>query len=404
MNNNNNCQKCQQPLQPNDLSCPHCETAVTTGFPSEKSAVVTLLLCIFLGGLGVHRFYVGKIKTGILMLLTGGGLGIWTLIDLITIALCRFTDGKGRTLIFTQVHGSTRKTIFAVVGSVLAAIVLYVGLIVMLVLYLTNPMTSVINDQLKALRSGDVATAYTYMAPESVTDVSFDDFKNYVESHPAMMNMKNTTFTNREIQNGNGHASGTLETVDGKKYEIEYMLVEQGTTWKIIGLRLGSLESSGPVDTTPQVYEDTAGKYSLTRPGDWTAEQSGKSVLFSGREGTPSYSSAVTIQAIDISTAKPNQDPAKMVEDDLKDQIKTQTKDAKFLEEGNATLASDKDIHGRYFVVTYTYKDTPMEKMQYLFINKDRSLLYSWSYTSPAEQYQADLPKAKAMLDSLKLK
>ena len=62
---------------------------------SEKSFVATLILCLLLGGLGVHRFFVGKIGTGIVMLLTLGGLGIWTLIDIIVIAVQKFKDSKG---------------------------------------------------------------------------------------------------------------------------------------------------------------------------------------------------------------------------------------------------------------------------------------------------------------------
>ena len=62
---------------------------------SPKSRLVVLLLCVFLGGLGVHRFYVGKIGTGILQLLTLGGLGIWALIDLIMIIVGSFTDADG---------------------------------------------------------------------------------------------------------------------------------------------------------------------------------------------------------------------------------------------------------------------------------------------------------------------
>jgi TM2 domain-containing membrane protein YozV len=62
---------------------------------SEKNFVATLLLCVLLGGLGVHRFYVGKIGTGILQLITMGGLGIWALIDLIMIAIGKFTDKDG---------------------------------------------------------------------------------------------------------------------------------------------------------------------------------------------------------------------------------------------------------------------------------------------------------------------
>lgn len=62
---------------------------------SNKSWLVTFLLCFFLGGLGIHRFYAGKIGTGILMLITCGGFGIWTLIDFIVILLGNFTDGDG---------------------------------------------------------------------------------------------------------------------------------------------------------------------------------------------------------------------------------------------------------------------------------------------------------------------
>lgn len=62
---------------------------------SEKGFVPTVLLCLFLGSLGVHRFYVGKVGTGILQLITLGGLGIWALIDLIIIVTGNFKDKEG---------------------------------------------------------------------------------------------------------------------------------------------------------------------------------------------------------------------------------------------------------------------------------------------------------------------
>ena len=71
---------------------------VPEGAEPEKSWMTTLLLCIFLGGLGVHRFYVGKIGTGILWMITGGVFGIGYLVDLIKIICGKFTDKSGNLI------------------------------------------------------------------------------------------------------------------------------------------------------------------------------------------------------------------------------------------------------------------------------------------------------------------
>jgi TM2 domain-containing membrane protein YozV len=65
---------------------------------SSKSKMTALLLCIFLGTLGVHRFYVGKTGTGIVWLLTLGVFGIGVLIDIIMLATGKFKDKQGNLL------------------------------------------------------------------------------------------------------------------------------------------------------------------------------------------------------------------------------------------------------------------------------------------------------------------
>jgi hypothetical protein len=68
------------------------------GVFSRREWLAALLLSIFLGPLGADRFYVGKVGTGLLKLITLGGLGVWTIIDVIFVALRRFDDKDGLPL------------------------------------------------------------------------------------------------------------------------------------------------------------------------------------------------------------------------------------------------------------------------------------------------------------------
>ena len=65
---------------------------------SDKRILPTFLLCLLFGVFGAHRFFVGKVGTGLLQLLTLGGLGIWTMIDLIIIITGSFTDKEGKKI------------------------------------------------------------------------------------------------------------------------------------------------------------------------------------------------------------------------------------------------------------------------------------------------------------------
>ena len=65
---------------------------------SEKSRLVAFLLCTFLGYLGVHRFYVGKVGTGILWLFTGGLFGLGIFIDWILILVGSFKYDAGNDI------------------------------------------------------------------------------------------------------------------------------------------------------------------------------------------------------------------------------------------------------------------------------------------------------------------
>lgn len=72
---------------------------MASGMTEQKDWMTTLLLSIFLGTLGVHRFYTGHTVIGVVQLLTLGGCGIWAIIDIIQIATGNFKDSQGQPLL-----------------------------------------------------------------------------------------------------------------------------------------------------------------------------------------------------------------------------------------------------------------------------------------------------------------
>jgi TM2 domain-containing membrane protein YozV/ribosomal protein L40E len=97
------CSSCGAIIKKEAEICPKCgvrQYRATSGNRMDVNTnwLTLLLLSIFLGELGVDRFYVGKIGTGILKLVTLGGCGIWWLIDLIMITCGKFTDSNGNII------------------------------------------------------------------------------------------------------------------------------------------------------------------------------------------------------------------------------------------------------------------------------------------------------------------
>ncbi len=92
------------PLPPQYI--PYAGQVPVMAIEPQKSWLATVLLCQFLGTLGVHRFYTGRIISGIFQLLTFGGFGIWVLIDLIMIYTDSFKDDMNLLLTRMERIGS----------------------------------------------------------------------------------------------------------------------------------------------------------------------------------------------------------------------------------------------------------------------------------------------------------
>ena len=100
------CAKCAAPMADRAPFCPSCGAAAQPLLQPARQVsangsdwLTTLLLSLFLGKLGVHRFYTGHTITGLLMLCTCGGCGIWWMIDVVMIITESFKDYEGRPLV-----------------------------------------------------------------------------------------------------------------------------------------------------------------------------------------------------------------------------------------------------------------------------------------------------------------
>lgn len=99
------CQECGEIINVKAEICPKCgvrqpliQTKSAENQQNENKWLITLLLCWFLGVFGIHRFYTGYTAIGIIQLVTLGGCGIWTLIDLIIIIVGNYKDADGNPI------------------------------------------------------------------------------------------------------------------------------------------------------------------------------------------------------------------------------------------------------------------------------------------------------------------
>ncbi len=105
------CHECGEIINIKAEICPKCgvrqlempivatEVKANPEETEQKTKWLTaLLLCWFLGAFGVHRFYTGHTAIGVVQLLTAGGCGVWTIVDLIMIITGNFKDADGNPI------------------------------------------------------------------------------------------------------------------------------------------------------------------------------------------------------------------------------------------------------------------------------------------------------------------
>jgi TM2 domain-containing membrane protein YozV len=158
--------------QPHGGQCPYGRQ---DPIDPPKSHTVAMILCFLFGGLGIHRFYMGKIGTGILMLLTLGGFGIWSIIDFLILAFDNFNDSNGQLL-----AGKNRKVVIVIMVFYGIFIIFF---IIGILIGLATPQNSIYNYVTRGKAARDYATQSAYHAIALSEEAYFAAHNRYTANY-----------------------------------------------------------------------------------------------------------------------------------------------------------------------------------------------------------------------------
>jgi TM2 domain-containing membrane protein YozV len=181
------CKNCGIQLVTDEKLCLQCGCP-NNGLSSTLNISIVSLLCFFFGFLGVHRFYMGKTISAVIMLLTLGGCGIWTLIDLVWVLSGKFRDKYDLPI---NTGGNLGNLVYIIIAVILVFYVFVFGITASLVY--SNYYSKIKNfqgDLYQQLNEQDYEMRLSYASSDVVLAEYdyFDDNGTYTTNYDALVN------------------------------------------------------------------------------------------------------------------------------------------------------------------------------------------------------------------------
>jgi len=274
--------------------------------------------------------------------------------------------------------------------------------------YTRENATTIINNQLAALRANDIKKAYSLTSQDFQRSTSLENFTNVTNHYPPLSHNVKTQFTQDQASDqAQAKVTAVLYDENGTTLPVEYHLIKEQNQWKIKSILINVNDMTNknkPANPIlPNTYTDKNNRFSISYPKNWDDTQPNKgSIVLRGKKGTPDFQISIDIETI---LGKKIGGEFSTVDEfitDLKTQYGKYTKNIQYIEEAPIaiTQADGSKITGKYLIFTYNYDQYSLKQWQIILLRHDDPIFYLWAFTAPQNLYDQTLPTAKAILNS----
>lgn len=295
---------------------------------------------------------------------------------------------------------------------VLGIITVVICLIIALAFWATSGLIVPVQEQIYAIKRGDINDAYAFTSKQFQQVTSLDQFKQFINANPTLKNNKSVSFSQRSVENGLGYLSGQLTAFDGTISPVRYKLVKENEDWKILSIEFDAAGITNQASETnnqikpavlSNLYERKDLGYKINYPNNWAYEQATpQSLVFYKNDNTNDSFATLNIQVFINKKLGGYYASYKEALDDYEKQLKQGDPNAQIKDRGAIALNGYNNtvLNGQYFVIEYTNANRKITQSQFIVETADSELFYSIGYTATSADYEGNKPIIGEMLKS----
>lgn len=264
-----------------------------------------------------------------------------------------------------------------------------------------------VEQQLLALKSGNVKLAYSYTTTAFQSASSLRSFERFVYAYPTLdkfqrAELKLDRQTDKAIL-----VRGKLFSNQGLASLAIFDMLKENDQWKIQRITMTKSDvdiyHGDSLNALSKNFDNKDDHYRINYPVSWSFNETPQGTLtLNGKPGTPSFQSSVNIQTVFTKRTGGHFSNIDEFMTEVKTQAAALTVHPAYIKSGPIVvrLQDGQRLRGEYLVFTYQANGQVYKQWQIVVLRQDKQVFYTWAFSAPVAQYDKDLPIAQAMLRS----